>query len=160
MEVLKKTWAALKKNGYFSILSLIFFGALVLLWGRFGDPVVDCGREAYIPFAMADVGKVLCKDIVCIYGPVPYYINALVVKLFGASFGVMQAIGAFFAYMFLFLFYSFSKRFFGAAQAFFISFLVLVSCVFSVHIFNYIFPYSYAMLYALVFSLLDRKSVV
>ncbi len=154
MEVLKKTWAVLKKNGYFSILSLIFFGALVLLWGRFGDPVVDCGREAYIPFAMADLGKVLFKDIVCIYGPVPYYINALVVKLFGASFGVMQAIGAFFAYMFLFLFYSFSKRFFGAAPAFFMSFLVLVSCVFSVHIFNYIFPYSYAMLYALVFSLL------
>ena len=154
MEILKKTQALLKKNVYFVILSLIFFAGLIIFWGRFGDLIIDCGREAYIPYAMADLGKILFKDIICIYGPVPYYINASIVKVFGSSLNTMQTIGAVCAYIFISLIFLFSMRFFGAFSAFWISLLILFSCVFSVHIFNFIFPYSYAMLYALVFALL------
>jgi len=150
MEALKNI---LQKNKFLLILSLIYGFFLLLYWGRFGDIIVDCGREAYIPFAMADLGKVLFKDIICIYGPLPYYLNAFIVKLFGSSLNVMSSIGATAGYIFLLLFYFILKRFLGVLQAFFISLAILFSCVFSVHIFNYVFPYSYAILYGLVFAL-------
>ncbi len=150
MEVLKQK---LIQNKYPLILTVFFVFFLFLFWGRFGDPVVDCGREAYIPYAMADLGKILFKDIVCIYGPMPYYLNAFVVKLFGPSLNVMYCIGAVLAYVFLLLFFSLAKRFFNGLSALFVTLAILFSCVFSPHLFNYIFPYSYAILYALVFSL-------
>ena len=132
MEVLKQK---LVQNKYLLILSGIYLFFLILFWGKFGDPIVDCGREAYIPYAMADLGKILFKDIICIYGPLPYYLNALVVKLLGPSLSTMYFIGAVFSYAFLLLFYSLSKRFFGALSAFLISLVVLFACIFSVYIF-------------------------
>lgn len=152
MEVLKKTGEILKKSGYFGILSLIFFTALIFLWGRFGDPVIDCGREAYIPYAMADLGKVLFKDIVCIYGPVPYYLNAFIVKLFGPSLNTMQAIGALLSYIFVLGYFCLSKRFIGAPFAFGLTVLIIFSCILTPSISNFIFPYSYAIVCALVFA--------
>ena len=108
MENLKKIPSAIinalkSVDKYFIILSVFFFVFLILYWGRFGDPVIDCGREAYIPYAMTDLGKVLFKDIICIYGPVPYYLNALIVKFLGANLNTMYLIGAFLSYIFLVL---------------------------------------------------------
>ena len=160
MEVLKNLYFALKnalqnfiKDKNFLFLSILFFTFLVMYWGRFGDPVIDCGREAYIPYAMADLGKVLFKDIICIYGPVPYYLNAFFVKLFGANLNTMYIIGAALSLIFLFGFYKFSKRFIGPGLAFALSGITIACCIFNPTIFNYIFPYSYAMLYSLVFAL-------
>ncbi len=55
MEVLKNLYFALKnalqnfiKDKNFLFLSILFFTFLVMYWGRFGDPVIDCGREEAI----------------------------------------------------------------------------------------------------------------
>lgn len=156
MEALKKTISTLKntlfKDKYFIYLSILFFVFLALYWGRFGNPVIDCGREAYIPFAMADLGKVLFKDIVCIYGPVPYYLNALFVKLFGAHLDTMYSIGALLSYIFLFGIYNLAKRFLNVRLAFLYACIIIFCCILNPSISNYIFPYSYAIVYALVFA--------
>jgi len=156
MENLKKTVARLysvfKKDKYFIFLSLSFFIFLALYWGKFGDPVIDCGREAYIPFAMADLGKVLFKDIICIYGPVPYYLNAFIVKLFGANFNTCYLIGVMLSYLFLFGIYNLAKRFLNANLACLYGFIILFVCVLNPSISNFIFPYSYAIVYSLVFA--------
>ncbi len=157
MENLKKILFAIKNkffvDKFFTFATVLFFIFLFLYWGRFGDPVIDCGREAYIPYAMADLGKVLFKDIICIYGPVPYYLNAFFVKLFGANLNTMYIIGAALSLIFLFGFYKFSKRFIGPGLAFALSGITIACCIFNPTIFNYIFPYSYAMVYSLVFAL-------
>lgn len=151
--LVKLAGALICKYKFPLIFAVIFVSFLIVFWGKFGNPIVDCGREVYIPYAMAFKGKVLFKDIVCIYGPLPYYLNAFLVRLFGSTLDVMSFIGVFLTCAFFFFFYLISKRFFGALSAFFLSLLILFSCVFSTHIFNYILPYSYAVLYALVFSL-------
>ncbi len=156
MEALKKTISTLKntlfEDKYFIYLSILFFVFLALYWGRFGNPVIDCGREAYIPFAMADLGKVLFKDIVCIYGPVPYYLNALFVKLFGAHLNTMYSIGALLSYIFLFGIYNLAKRFLNVRLAFLYACIIIFCCILNPSISNSIFAYSYAIVYALVFA--------
>lgn len=157
MENLKKIPSAIinvlkSVDKYFIILSVFFFVFLILYWGRFGDPVIDCGREAYIPYAMADLGKVLFKDIICIYGPVPYYLNALIVKFLGTNLNTMYLIGAFLSYIFLFGIYNLAKRFIGAGLAFIFSGIIIFCCILNTSISNYIFPYSYAIVYSLVFA--------
>lgn len=142
----------LKKNLYFALLVLVYIVFLFLYWGKFGDPVIDCGREAYIPYAMGYLDKILFKDIICIYGPVPYYLNAIVLKIFGANFNVVWGIGAFLSFIFLLVYFKLARRFLGALSAFLISLLVLFCCIFSSSISNFIFPYSYAIVYALVFA--------
>ncbi len=156
MEALKKIFFIIKdkiqSDKYFLFVSLIFFIFLFIYKGKFGDPVIDCGREAYMAFAMADLGKVLYKDIICIYGPLPYYINAFIVKIFGANLGTMYGIGIFLSYIFLYGIYNIAKRFFDAGFAFIYTLIVLFICVLNPSISNYIFPYSYAIVYALVFA--------
>lgn len=156
MEALKKTALILKntlfKDKYFVFLSVFFFIFLTLYRGRFGSIIIDCGREAYIPYAMADLGKVLFKDIVCIYGPVPYYLNALFVKLFGAALNTMYFIGALLSYIFLFGIYNLANRFLKAHLTFIYCLIILFVCILNPSISNYIFPYSYAIVYALVFA--------
>lgn len=156
METLKKTISSLKNSCItdkkFIYLLLIFFVFLFIYWGRFGDFIVDCGREAYIPYAMADLNKVLFKDIICIYGPVPYYLNAVIVKLFGASLNTMYFIGVFLSCIFLFGLYDFAKCFLKEYLTFIYSLIILFVCILNPSISNYIFPYSYAIVYALVFA--------
>ncbi len=157
MEIIKNIFLKLKceflKDAYPLILSILFFLFLFLYWGRFGNPIIDCGREAYIPYAMADLGKVLFKDIICIYGPVPYYLNALFVKFFGASLNTFYLIGGFLSYIFLVGIYSLAKRFINAHSAFIYSMIILFVCILNPSISNFIFPYSYAIVYALIFAL-------
>lgn len=160
MEVLKKiphfvinsAKNLIQKDKFFAILTLVFVLPLIFLWGRFGDPVIDCGREAYIPYSMAYLGKILFKDIICIYGPVPYYLNAAAVKLFGAGLNTMYFIGALLSFVFLLALYSLAKRFLKDYLAFIYCLVILFVCVFNPSISNFIFPYSYAIVYALVFA--------
>lgn len=150
----------LKNNRFLIFLTLIYIVFLIIFWGRFGDPVIDCGREAYIPYAMGFLDKILFKDIICIYGPVPYYLNAILLRFFGTSLNAVWAIGAILAYIFLFGYFKLAKRLMGALAAFCISLLILFCCIFSASISNFIFPYSFAIVYALVFAVFHMYSLV
>ncbi|MCP4205292.1 MAG: hypothetical protein GY769_25560 [bacterium] len=58
---------------------------LGLTWKKWPDPMVDFGRELYVPWQLS-LGKVLYADIAYFNGPLSPYFNALVFKLFGVSF--------------------------------------------------------------------------
>src|SRR3954468_15065684 len=67
--------------------ALIVFAALVMLawtWSGWLDPVVDFGRELYVPWQLS-TGKVLYRDIAHFNGPLSQYFNALLFKIFGVS---------------------------------------------------------------------------
>ena len=57
---------------------------LIWTWGAWPDPLVDFGRELYIPWQLA-AGKALYRDIAYFNGPLSPYVNALWFRLFGAS---------------------------------------------------------------------------
>lgn len=116
--------------------------------------LVDCGREAYIPDAMLK-GQVLYQDILNVYGPLSYQINASLYLLLGISLDTLFMAGLIQTLVILATLYLIFRIFASQAISISLVFFIMASCVYSVWICNYIFPYSYAMLYALGFFLLS-----
>jgi len=53
-------------------------------WRKWPDPLVDFGRELYLPWQITR-GRVLYRDIASLFGPLSPYVNALWFRLFGVS---------------------------------------------------------------------------
>ena len=67
------------------LLHAVTFAALTWWsWRKWADPLVDFGRELYVPWQLAN-GKVLYRDIAHFFGPFSQYLNALWFRLFGVS---------------------------------------------------------------------------
>ena len=62
---------------------------LVVSWRKWPDPLVDFGRELYIPWRLSE-GAVLYRDIDHLYGPLSHYFNALIFRIFGT--GMMKIV--------------------------------------------------------------------
>src|SRR3954447_18101200 len=78
------------------LLILIVASAMVALgWEHGPDPVVDFGREAYVPWRLAysaDAGprELLYRDILYLNGPLSPYVNAAAFKLFGTCLRTLK----------------------------------------------------------------------
>ena len=59
-------------------------GMLAWTWNVCPDPVIDYGREVYVPWRITQ-GQVLYRDINYFNGPLSPYLDALLFKLFGPS---------------------------------------------------------------------------
>ena len=71
-----------------SLLALLFLSICMVYWRRWGDIIIDYGRELYIPWQISS-GKVLYRDIDYFMGPIAPYLNALWFKLFGVSITIL-----------------------------------------------------------------------
>jgi hypothetical protein len=71
-------------------LALAVVWTLVTSWRKWPDPVVDFGRELYLPWRLSE-GAVLYRDIDHLYGPLSQYFNALIFYVFGT--GMMKIVG-------------------------------------------------------------------
>jgi hypothetical protein len=69
---------------HFIALAAIFVLMAAWSWMGWNDPLVDFGRELYVPWQLSS-GKVLYRDIAYFNGPLSPYFNALMFKVFGAS---------------------------------------------------------------------------
>ena len=70
-----------------SVLALyasVFFVLTLWSWRTWPDPLVDFGRELYVPWALTR-GRVLYRDIASLFGPLSPYVNALWFRMFGVS---------------------------------------------------------------------------
>src|SRR3954467_8795783 len=79
------------------LLLIVIVGPAVVAWGwdRGPDPVIDFGREAYVPWRLAysaDTGprELLYRDIRYLNGPLSPYVNAAVFKYFGTSLRTLK----------------------------------------------------------------------
>ena len=72
------------KSKTFWLHVLVFLALTVWSWRKSPDPLIDFGRELYVPWQLT-TGKVLYRDIASLFGPVSPYINALWFTLFGTS---------------------------------------------------------------------------
>ena len=63
-------------------IGALFVVLLLLTRLKWGDPIIDTGRELEIPWKVS-LGDVLYKDMAYNYGPFSPYLNALFLKIFG-----------------------------------------------------------------------------
>src|SRR5690349_21280241 len=68
----------------FLLIAFAFIAMLAWTWGRWPDPIVDFGRELYVPWQLAQ-GKVLYRDVAYFNGPLSPYFNALLFRVLGVS---------------------------------------------------------------------------
>src|SRR5689334_6265115 len=67
------------------VLHAVLFAVLAAwTWLKWPDPIVDFGRELYVPWQLTR-RKGLYRDIESVYGPLSPYVNALWMRLFGVS---------------------------------------------------------------------------
>jgi hypothetical protein len=74
---------------------LLVVGVLMLrlTWRGWADPLVDYGRELYVPWRLSE-GQRLYTDIAWFNGPLAQHVNALWFRVFGAGAAVLGAANA------------------------------------------------------------------
>src|ERR1700719_2830974 len=73
------------------VLACVASYYVAVSWRRWSDPLIDFGRELYLPWRIAG-GAVLFRDVDDIYGPLSQYVNAGLFALFGP--GLMHLVVA------------------------------------------------------------------
>lgn len=67
-----------------ALIAAAFIAMLIWTWGRWPDPLVDFGRELYVPWQLSQ-GKVLYRDLAYFNGPLSPYFNSLLFRILGVS---------------------------------------------------------------------------
>lgn len=133
---------------YFAIILSVMIAFFYFLGLNINTPFSDIGREFYIPFRM-NQGAVLYKDIINIYAPLGYILNAFLLKIFGSGLNTFLFTGFFLSYFSLVLIFQINKFFFKKIIALLLTIGFIPSCVFSPSLSNWITPYSYSLIWAI-----------
>jgi len=127
------------------VLGLAVIATLTISWRKWPDPLVDFGRELYLPWQITQ-GAVLYRDIDANYGPLSHYFNAFVFLIFGPGFMHLVAVNLVIYVGILSLLYYILRIGWGRSAAF-VGSLFFVT-VFSFNQFVGIGNYNYAAPYA------------
>jgi hypothetical protein len=138
----------------------IAVAALAMLgwtWGTWPDPLVDFGRQRYIPWRLAE-GEVLYRDIAYYNGPLSQYFNAICFRLFGSSLRTLVLCNlSLLALLIALLHFALCQvaRRAAAAAACTIFVLLFAFAQYSgIGNFNFVCPYSHEVTHGLMLSLL------
>lgn len=144
------------------ILSAIGAFFLNQTWQKWANPIVDFGREVYIPWRIGQ-GEVLYKDLNFLFGAFPPYWNALLFKVIGPSILTLTAFNIFISALNTALIYRFFYKTFSRLTAFAAAASFLIFFVFNQYYVNsntyYIAPYSHSYFYAIFFTLCSLNLV-
>jgi hypothetical protein len=136
-----------------ALLLVAFAHNLGVTWQKWGDLVVDCGRELEVARDVA-AGQVLYRDLRYYYGPLAPYVNAALMAVFGVRVGVLTAAGAASAALMCALLYLLARRFTGRVGAATAAVAFLYLCAFGHYyvngIFNWVLPYNYGATYGML----------
>lgn len=135
---------------YSCFLGIVFILLTILTFGKWGTPIADCFREVYIPSRMLE-GQILYKDILCLYTPAGYQLNALLFKLFGNGLNTLFFAALANAIIIFCGIYFFFKKFANIHAGFIAVLTVMcVNCFLAeLSCGSWLFPYSFGMIYAL-----------
>ena len=139
-------WAAV----LLSLLILVVASA----WGRALDPIIDTGRDLYIPEQIRQ-GTKLYRDVLYYYPPLAPYALAAITSVTGSSLRAYTGIGTAIALLTMAALYTLG-RVAGSARAGGSAALLFAACsVYSVsgRTSNYFFPYAHAATLAMLFFL-------
>jgi len=147
-----KTSIDRRDGACFAVMAVSFACGLWISWQRWGNPLVDCGREMNEPLRLAQ-GQMLYSDVRHIYGPLSPYLNAGLFKIFGPSLAVLCGDGIVTAMIIVVLVYWLARRLMGRVESTAAALSVMWLCAFK-QAGNYILPYSFAALHGSAFGLL------
>lgn len=127
--------------------------AAALTWQRWGDVIVDCGRELDTPKQLL-AGKLLYRDVRYWYGPLAPYLNALLYRAFGVHVSTLTTAGLASAALLVVLGYRIVRLFAGrcAASSTAVA-LLFINCFaqfYGFNLFQFPLPYAYPATYGLV----------
>jgi len=126
------------------------------------DPIIDTGRDLYIPEQIRGGGVKLYRDILYYYPPLAPYLLALITAMTGSSLAAYTMIGAAIALLTASAIYAIVRIVASPAAAGTAS-LLFVSCsVYSIsgRTSNYLFPYAHAATLAMLFFLTGSAFVL
>ena len=138
-------------------VAVVFILMAAISWRKWADIVIDFGSQLYIPWRLAN-GAVLYRDL--IYepgGPLSQYFNALLFKIFGASFTTLIFANLTLTAGMLALVYRRFRRATDAWTATTICLAIVMVFAFGrfyMGNYNYAAPYSHEALHGLILSIL------
>jgi len=160
MNMMENNTSANKKNEFLPCLIIIstFCFLLCQTWFRWGDLIIDTGRELWLPAELLK-GKILYKDIVSFHGLLPPYLIAGLYKLFGVSVNTLIYTGIAITLIVSFTVYRIARFFLDQAFSTLIVLNFLFVCAFGCYIrcaiFNFILPYAFASTFFTMFTVLS-----
>jgi hypothetical protein len=152
---------------YFSGIALVFFLLSAWSWRKWTDPLIDMGRELYVPWQITQ-GKALYRDIASLYGPFSSYLNALFFKYFGCSLTTIIWCNLSLLALFTVAVFRFFRKFGDRLSAAIVCLVMLCVFAFAQYLpisnYNFITPYSHeavhgTMLAVLLLFILQRFSI-
>jgi len=143
---------------WMALLTAAFAGGLAVSWQRWGNPLIDTGREMNQPLRLAD-GETLYANVRHIYGPLSPWLHAELYRLFGPSLTVLYADGILSTAIILTLVFWLGRQIMSPAAAGAAALGVMWLCALR-QAGNYILPYSYDSLHATVLALLALALLV
>lgn len=137
--------------------ALIFLMAAAVSWQKWTDPLIDFGRQLYIPWRLLE-GEVLYRDIAHQFGPLASYLNMMVFGILGTSLQSLVIFNLGLIAVMTWLLSSLIRLFAGLHAATLASSLYLLLFAFPQYIFlanfNFVTPYSYDLTYGIFLSIL------
>lgn len=140
------------------VLAGVYLGMAIWTWRKWPDPLVDFGRELYVPWQLAEGGKVLYRDIAHFSGPLSAYFNALLFRLFGPGMMVlawanMALLASVTAALYALLRQS-SDRWAAVAACAFMLLVFAFGQMTLIGNYNFVTPYSHELTHGLILSVL------
>jgi len=130
---------------------------LALSWRKWPDPLIDFGRELYLPWRLAN-GAVLYRDVDDFYGPLSQYFNAGLFRLFGPGLMVLVTANLAVFVAILVTIYRLFRRAWGPGAAFVAAAVFIAVFGFSQYVgignYNYATPYAHEATHGLLVCLL------
>ena len=137
-----------------ALLAVVF---LAVSWRKWPDPVVDFGRELYLPWRLS-LGAVLYRDLQHAFGPLSQYVNGLLFVIAGVGFSTIVAANLAIYAVILTLLYRLAREGWGRLSA-------SVACAIFVAVFsfshlvgignyNYAAPYAHEVTHGMALTLL------
>lgn len=135
-----------------------FAAGLAATWERWGNPVVDAGRELNVPLRLLH-GEMLYSDVRYIYGPFSPYVNAALYRIFNPSLWMLWGRGIVSTLVLLALVYWLARQVSGRFSATLACLAVTWVCALKSQG-NYILPYAYAGLDGSIFVLASTALLI
>ena len=137
-------------GGWWFLLPVaVFFLNLAISWQKWGDPLIDSGRELFTPARLA-AGERLYQDVHYYYGPLAPELNALLYRCFGVRMIVLVAAGSIASLLGLLALFGIGRRCVSPASSALAAALVAAVPFFLPVGGAMPFPYSFDALYAAV----------
>jgi hypothetical protein len=99
-----------------AVLAIALLALVWWSWGKWLDPLVDFGRELYLPWQITE-GRVLYRDLASFNGPLSPYLNALWFTIGGVSLRTLVVANTAIALLLAWLLFALLGRFASAASA-------------------------------------------